>query len=83
MTILLLGRWDHAGNLTVEETVEVNDDQDEDDRQAEMDAIVDAQDNEDNMAWACSYLVDTPEEAMRDAYEEYVQFEGGKIIDNT
>ncbi|OII61195.1 hypothetical protein BJP40_06615 [Streptomyces sp. CC53] len=78
MSFLLLGRWDHGGNLVLEDALEV----DIDDQEA-IDSIVDAQDNEDGMAWASTFLTDTYEEAVREAYETYVKDEGTRIIDET
>lgn len=75
MSILLLGRWDESGNLTIEEShVVASDDQDT------INELVNAQDNEDNMAWATSFEVDTHKEAVVEAYETYVR-DSGSLLD--
>ncbi|GBQ04371.1 hypothetical protein SSP531S_58650 [Streptomyces spongiicola] len=76
MAILLLGHYDHGGNLVIEESLTF-----EDDDQKSMDAVVAEQDNEDGMAWACSFLVDRHSDAVQRAYEEYVNDAGGQLID--
>ncbi|MET9776222.1 hypothetical protein ABZ023_18510 [Streptomyces sp. NPDC006367] len=77
MTILLLGRWDHGGNLTIEESHTVADED-----QAAVDRHVNGQDDTDGMAWAATFYLDTHRQAIQDAYEEYVRDEGGRLIDN-
>lgn len=78
MAILLLGRWDHGGNLLIEDSQEFEDNDDEG-----MDAVVNAQDDEDHMAWAASFLVDDHSRAVQRAYEEYVRDDGGRLIDES
>ncbi|RSS87001.1 hypothetical protein EF903_17980 [Streptomyces sp. WAC05292] len=82
MQTLLLGRWDHGGNLLIEESHQIADDD-----QAAIDVRVDAQDDDDSMAWADSFPTATHREAIEAAYEEYVHEEhdgrnvGGSLID--
>ena len=68
MSTLLLGRWDHGGNLLIEESHQVADDD-----QEAIDALVEAQDNDDCMAWAAEFDVDSHTAAVQRAYEEYVR----------
>ncbi|MFD3422617.1 hypothetical protein [Streptomyces decoyicus] len=76
MFTLLLGRWDHGGNLVIEEShqILVVD-------QATAEALVDDQDNENCDAWACAFDVDRHSDAVQRAYEEYVAHEGTRLID--
>lgn len=76
--ILLMGRWDDGGNLHIESSDEFPDSTPE----KELDDLVDEQDNEDNMAWAASFLVDGHTRAVQEAYETYVKDEGGSLIDD-
>ncbi|MEU0110671.1 hypothetical protein ABZ313_35645 [Streptomyces sp. NPDC006251] len=77
MSTLLLGRWDHGGNLVITESHQV-----EDGDQETIDALVADQDNADNMAWACDFDVDHHGDAVQRAYEEYVRDGGGvELID--
>lgn len=76
MSILLLGHWDHGGNLVIDESIAL-----EDGDQESIDALVEEQGDEDGMAWACEFLVDRHSEALREAYATYVEDEGGRIID--
>ncbi|WP_330335650.1 hypothetical protein OHS33_39115 (plasmid) [Streptomyces sp. NBC_00536] len=86
METLLLGRWDHGGNLVIEESHLFEDAAAD---AAAMQALVDGQDDEDGMAWADAYPT-THLEAIQAAYEEYVHEEdndgktvGGALIDET
>ncbi|MET9861984.1 hypothetical protein ABZY93_22220 [Streptomyces smyrnaeus] len=76
MSILLLGRWDHGGNLVIEESHVI-----EDGDQTTIDRHVERQDNSDRMAWACEFLVDQHRRAVQAAYEEYVRDEGARLVD--
>lgn len=76
MSILLLGRWDHGGNLLIEESLEI-----EDGDQEAIDGLVDDQDDDDSMAWACEFLTDSHSTAVQMAYEEYVADDGTQLID--
>ncbi|MER7952030.1 hypothetical protein ABTY59_32030 [Streptomyces sp. NPDC096079] len=75
MAILLLGRWDHGGNLLVEDSQEFEDNDDEG-----MNAAA-TEDDKGGMAWAASFLVDNHSRAVQCAYEEYVRDEDGDLID--
>jgi hypothetical protein len=77
VSILLLGRWDHGGNLVIEESYEVKDGD-----QESIDELVDDQDNDDSMAWASEFLTDSHSSAVQMAYEEYVVDEGTRLIDD-
>jgi meiotically up-regulated gene 157 (Mug157) protein len=77
MSILLMGRWDHGGNLVIEESYEV-----EDGDQESIDGFVDDQDDDDSMAWACEFETDSHSSAVQMAYEEYVADEGSRLIDD-
>ncbi|MFJ8677353.1 hypothetical protein [Streptomyces sp. NPDC093589] len=77
MSTLLLGRMDHGGTLVIEESHQI-----EDDDQDTIDALVVGQDNSDSMAWACEFDVDRHSDAVQRAYEEYVRDEGGRLIDD-
>ncbi|MEU5476896.1 hypothetical protein [Streptomyces mirabilis] len=76
MSTLLLGRWDHSGNLVIEESHKV-----EDGDQATIDGLVDDQDNSDSNAWSCEFDVDRHSDAVQSAYEEYVRDEGTRLVD--
>lgn len=76
MAVLLMGRWSHGGNLRVTDSVGVEDGDEE-----TMEALVSEQDDRDGMAWACSFLVDRHEDAIQQAYEEYVRDERTQIVD--
>ncbi|MGW2415981.1 hypothetical protein ACWCV5_27975 [Streptomyces tubercidicus] len=76
MSTLLLGRWDHGGNLVVEESHQIVDGD-----QATADALVGAQDNEDSDAWAFEFYVDRRSDAVQRAYEECVAHAGTQLID--
>ncbi|MET9470466.1 MULTISPECIES: hypothetical protein [unclassified Streptomyces] len=76
--ILLMGRYDHGGNLHIESSDEFP----EDTPDSTLDALADEQDNEDGMAWAASFLVDRHRDACQEAYETYVKDEGGSLIDD-
>jgi hypothetical protein len=75
MSTLLLGRWDHGGNLVIEESHQV-----EDGDQAAIDGLVDDQ-GDDGMAWACAFDVDSHSAAVQRAYDEYVRDQDGRLID--
>uniref|UniRef100_UPI003F496816 hypothetical protein n=1 Tax=Streptomyces sp. CA-136453 TaxID=3240050 RepID=UPI003F496816 len=77
MSTLLLGRWDH-GTLLIEESHQVADDD-----QEAIDALVEAQDNDDNLAWAATFDVDFHPAAVQRAYEEYVRdgFDAEGLVD--
>jgi len=77
MAILLLGRYDHGGTLHIEESLTFPDDD-----QESIGAVVAEQDNEDGMAWACSFAVDRHADAVQEAYEEYVRDEAGDLVDD-
>lgn len=74
MSVLLLGRWDHGGNLVIEESHVIEDGDDE-----TADALVDEHET-DNMVWAAEFDVDTHEAAVQRAFNEYVD-EGDNLID--
>lgn len=76
MTIMLLGRWDHDGNLTIEESHET-----EPGDQTAIDALVQGQDDPDGMAWAASFETDTHKQAVTEAYEVYVRDAGVLLVD--
>jgi hypothetical protein len=76
--ILLMGRWDHGGNLVIESSDEFADSHPD----KEINALVDEQDNDDNLAWSASFLVDSHRAACQEAYETYVKHEGTTLIDN-
>lgn len=76
--ILLMGHKDHGGNLVIDSSDEFPDDI----PASVIDALVDEQDDEDGMAWGASFLVDTHRKACQQAYAEYVEDEGGRLIDN-
>ncbi|MGX5183368.1 hypothetical protein ACWKT5_11260 [Streptomyces avermitilis] len=76
MSTLLLGRWDHGGNLVIEESHQV-----EDGDQDTIDGLVDDQDNDDGMAWACAFDVGSHSAAVQRAYDESVRDQGGRLID--
>lgn len=76
MSTLLLGRWDHAGDLRVEESYQVLDDD-----QDTIDDLVHTQDNTDGMAWACTFDVDSHRVAIQRAFDEYVRSEGTRLVD--
>ena len=73
-----MGRWDHGGNLHIESSKEFPDDTPDE----TLDALADEDDNEDGMAWAASFLVDTHRDALQEAYETYVKDDGGSLIDD-
>ena len=77
MAILLLGNWDHGGNLVITKSHSF-----EDDDQEGINSAVADQGDEDQMAWACSFLVDSHKEAIQEAYETYVAHEGTRLFDN-
>lgn len=76
--MLLTGRWDCGGNLVVEASKTLPDDTPD----AEADAAADALVGDDANGWAASFLVDTHRAACQEAYETYVEDEGGRLIDN-
>ncbi|MFE6185545.1 hypothetical protein ACFQ6U_14070 [Streptomyces sp. NPDC056465] len=76
MATLLMGRWDHGGNLLIDESLRVDDGDD-----ATTDSLVDDQDDTDGMAWAATFDVDSHRRAIQRAYDEYVQHEGTDLID--
>ncbi|AWI32634.1 hypothetical protein [Streptomyces tirandamycinicus] len=78
MSTLLLGRWDHGGNLVITESHQV-----EDGDQATIDALVEDQDDADSMAWSCAFDVDRHADAVQRAFEEYVRdgFDAEGLID--
>ncbi|MFJ4988825.1 hypothetical protein ACIP9H_34115 [Streptomyces sp. NPDC088732] len=74
--ILLLGRWDWGGNLVIDSSHAVADDD-----QAAIGRLVDDQDDDDNSAWSASFATDSHSTAVQLAYEEYVEAEGTRVID--
>ncbi|MEU5958274.1 hypothetical protein [Streptomyces sp. NPDC047525] len=77
MPILLPGRCDTAGNLVIEESHRV-----EDDDQAAIDARALQHYETYGTAWASSYDVDRHGDAVQRAYDEYVSHdEGARLID--
>ncbi|WP_328491236.1 hypothetical protein [Streptomyces zaomyceticus] len=75
MAILLLGRYDHGGNLRIQSSKVFRDDDDEG-----MNAAAHA-DDKGGMAWAASFDVDSHKDAVQRAYDEYVRDEGDGLID--
>ncbi|WP_371605017.1 hypothetical protein OG345_42120 (plasmid) [Streptomyces sp. NBC_01220] len=75
MARLLMGRWDHGGNLLIEASRNFKDGDD-----AAMDSYV-ALHATDDMAWAATFDVDVHRHAVQRAYEEYVRDEGTDLID--
>ncbi|MFG2408824.1 hypothetical protein ACGFR8_31660 [Streptomyces brevispora] len=76
MATLLMGRWDHGGNLLIEASHDVGDGD-----EAMIDGYVDDQDDTDGMAWAATFDVDVHRHAVQRTYEEYVRDEGTDLID--
>lgn len=56
-----MGRFDHGGNLHINSLEIIPDDTPE----TTLDDLADKQDNEDGLAWACSYLVDSHRDACQ------------------
>lgn len=75
--ILLMGRRNHAGNLVIESSEQFPDDT----PGSVIDALVGKQDNDDNMAWAASFPVDTHARAIQEAAATYLD-DDEEIIDN-
>lgn len=76
MATLLMGRWDHGGNLLIEASLDV-----EDGNEATIGRYVDEQDDTDGMAWSATFDVDSHRRAVQRAYEEYVRDDGTDLID--
>ncbi|MEU9167763.1 hypothetical protein AB0D34_08205 [Streptomyces sp. NPDC048420] len=72
--ILLMGRWDHGGNLHIESSDEFPDDVPDE----TITALVDGQDDQ---SWSASFLANGHERALQEAYETFVKDEGGSLID--
>jgi hypothetical protein len=68
VSTLLLGRWDHLGNLLITQSCQVYGGD-----QATIDALVEDQDDTDHMAWAADFDVDSHRDAVQRAYQEYVR----------
>lgn len=66
MSTLLLGRWNHSGNLVITASHQIADGD-----QEAIDALVHAQ--ADTSPWACAFDVDRHADAVQRAYEEYVR----------
>lgn len=66
MSTLLLGHWTHSGNLVITSSHQV-----EDGDQNAIDALVNGQTSKSS--WACSFDVDSHQNAVQRAYEEYVR----------
>lgn len=76
MRILLLGRWDRAGNLVIEGSHQVTAGD-----QATIARLVEKQDNTLYDAWSCDFDVGRHVDAVQRAYAEFAEVEGVRLID--
>ena len=74
MNILLIGHWDHGGNLVITESHGVGTDD------TETAQLIDP-DDVGSMGWAAEFNVDTHARAVQEAYEVYVRHEGTRLFD--
>ncbi|MGW3153775.1 hypothetical protein [Streptomyces sp. NPDC001089] len=73
-----MGHWDDGGNLHIDSSDTFPDDTAEE----TIDDLVDEQANSTGMAWAASFEVDSHREACQQAHAEYLENQGGRLIDD-
>ena len=74
MSTLLVGHWTDPHTLTIEESHQVAD--------GDQDAIDRLLGDADDGWWACEFDVDRYSDAIQRAYEEFVRDDHGHIVDD-